>query len=364
MIYSRLYIQFNDLVFDGKDMLTDWDDDSAFKGGSIERSYGHGSYRPFKKNYLFASEKNVTVPLTMHMRKLPCEYRQYYVRFVDEQLVKPGKLWSIKNGELQWAYAAVEDISVAPENTEEKLVYDVSFILPEGIWHKADKQKTFLLPWDICTFMDCMGYKTYQPCTGSGINGDCCEICIEKAIEETEDCSCCCVDEITKDMALCYHLKELTSMYGCERMWQIKYDCERAYRFNEYVGQRLCTEDVCDDSVIAGRFYSETEIPTEGVEIRIEGTMTNPWVTINGNTNIIKGEYDGTLIVKENGDVYYQKDKCCEPELLDPSVWIIPKGNVYGWTVYPQNNRIVVHLNACCSGDRACVTINHDALAF
>lgn len=366
MIYDRRYIQYNDLVFDGYDMISDADGDISFKGSSTEYSFRHGSYRPFKNSYLYVSEREVGMTLTFNMRKLPCEYRNYYLRFAMEQLSKPGKLWSIKNGELYWAYAATENISETFDYRRDVTGVDVSFTIPGGIWYKADKERTFLLPWDVCLFMECKGYKTLQPCSGIADENGCCEICEDKKYEKAiGDCHCCCIDELTPDMALCYH-KDLESFYGCDVRYQVVYDCQHAEKFSkdDHIGQKLCTEDICEDSVIAGQFYSETEIPTEDVDIIIRGKMVNPWIKINGNTNIIKGEYDGTLYIHSNGDVYYQKDECCEPELLDPSVWIVPKPNDYGWTVNPQVNSIVVYLNACCSDTRACVWVDHKAIAM
>lgn len=357
MIYERLYVQFNDLVFDGFEMISDYDEDVSFKGSSTEYSYGHGAYRPFKRNYLFISERSVSMTITLKLEKIPCDERSHYIRFVEEELAKPGKLWCIKNGTLLWAIAVVTDISENFSRSKNKLVYNINFVIPGGIWYKADKQKTFLVPWDICTFMDCKGYKEVDTC-------DCCEDCTN--VTDT-DCSCCCDDQITEDMALCHRdmQEALESFYGCDVRYRIVYDCVKAEQFNhnEFLGQRLCVKDVCEDGIISGRFYSETEIPTEDVTIILTGTMTNPWININGNTNIIKGTYDGTLIIKSNGDVYYKTSECCDGQLLDPTVWSIPSGNDYGWTVNPGYNSIIVHLNVCCNGG-ACVYVQHDAIAM
>lgn len=359
MRYERRYIQFNDLVFDGYDMISDADGDVSFKGTSTEYSYGHGSYRPFKTNYLYMSERNVSMTITLHMKKLPCEFRPFYNRFVIEQLSKPGKLWSIKDNQLLWANAVLDSLSEDYSNRDDTLVYDLNFVIPGGVWHKADKQKTFLVPWDICNFMDCMGYKTIDPCC----HDDGCDSCTDKQIADNKDCSCCCDDELTADMLLCNHA-DLQSWYGCDVQYRVVYDCEHGQKFahNKFTGQRLCVEDVCDSAVISGLLYSETEVPTEDIDIVISGKMKNPWITINDNTNIIKGEYDGNLIVKGNGDVYYQKDECCEPTLLDPSVWIVPAGNEYGWTIYPQNNKVMIYLNECCGA--SCAYISHDAITM
>ena len=365
MIYERRYLQYNNLVFDGYDMISDFNSEASFKGSSTEISYGHGSYRPFKANYLFVRERTVNMTITLKMKKIPCEYREYYVRFAMEELAKPGILWSIRNNELYWAVAVTENVAEVINNRKDIYEIDVSFIIPGGIWHKADKQKTFLLPYDVCLFMECKGYKTLHPCKESA-GGDCCESCAEEKISEKANCFCCCTNDLTPDMALCYHEDELQEFYTCNTPFQLVIDCDAAEKFNhdEYFGQRLCTEDGCESSVIAGQIYSETEIPTEDVTVVLKGKMTNPWITINDNTNIIKGEYDGTLVIKSNGDVYYITGEDCKCEtLLDPTVWVIPSGEEYGWTIYPGTNRVVINLNNCCQGV-ACVWIQHDAIAL
>ena len=213
--------------------------------------------------------------------------------------------------------------------------------------------------------MECMGYETLDPCETKNMTGDCCLDCINSKKQEPihEDCYCCCADELKCEMQLCYHTDELQDFYSCNVRYQVVYDCRKGEQFakDKFTGQKLCIKDICNDSVIAGRFYSETEIPTTDVTIIIDGLMHNPWVTINGNTNIIHGDYEGSLIIKPNGDVYYRtKDGCCET-LLDPFVWIVPSGNTYGWAVNPRDNSITVNLNICCSV-RSCVYIQHQPI--
>lgn len=354
MIYERRYTQFNDLVFDGSDMISDWDGDLSFKGSSTEYSYGHGSYRPFKRNYLFVAERTVSMTITLRMTKLPCDQREFYARFVAEQLAKPGKLWCIKNNTLLWAVAAVESISEDYSRRKDTLTYDVNFVIPGGIWHKADTHRTFLVPWDICTFMDCLDYRSPEEC-------DCCSDCEPVR----DDCSCCC-DQITEDMMLCKNLGVLQSWYGCDVPYKVVYDCEKGeqYKHDRFLGQRICVADICDEAVIAGKIYSDTEIPTEDVTVIIHGKMHNPWVQINDNVNVIEGDFDGTLKIYPSGDVYYsENDDCCDGELLDIASWKIPEGNSYGWTINPGKNTVLVRLNECCTG-ASCVWIQHDSIAI
>lgn len=363
MYHEKRYVQFNNLVFDGYDMISEYDETTSFKITSQPYSYTHGSYVPLKDEYMLVSEGSVTMTVTLHTRKVPCEYREFYVRFAETELSRAGKLWAVKNGEVIWAYAIPRNVHQIRSNQQNRVEYDIEFMLPEGVWHKADKRKTFVLPYDRCSFMECKGYKKLNPCDNDDYCVNCCDDCIEAKVADDWDdrCFCCCVDEITEQMALCYHLKDIQKFYTCETPYQLVYDCLHAEKFSndDYLGQKLCTSSQCEN-IIAGRFYSETDMSTHDMRIIIEGEMHNPSIKINGNTNIIEGDYSGALIIEPSGDVYFQASECCSPELLDPSVWIIPQGNDYGWTIYPQNNSIAVNLNRCCG--MSCVFIQHDAL--
>ena len=139
--------------------------------------------------------------ITLKILKIPCDQREFYIRFVHEELAKPGKLWCIKNGQLLWAVAAVTEISENFSHSQDKLVYNINFVIPGGIWYKADGRKTFLVPYDVCSLMDCKGYRRVDNC-------NCCEHCTDE-LANINDCSCCCTEGITEDMALCHHLAEL-----------------------------------------------------------------------------------------------------------------------------------------------------------
>lgn len=377
MYFEKRYLQFNELVFDGYDMISDYDEPISYKGSSTAISYGHGSYRPYKSDFLYVSERQVSMTITLKLKKIPCEYRKFYVQFVEQELGKPGRLWAIKNNEIIWAMASVT--SIRPVNTSKQfeLVYDVEFVIPGGVWHKADKSKTFVLPYDVCSLMDCKGFEEYDPCaTAKGGSADCCEACNDnKLYEDMRDrCGCCCEDDLKPEMALCYHQDELQGFYSCETPYQLVYSCIAAEKFSteKALGQRLCVNDICDDPVVAGRIYSNTDIPTEEMTITLVGAMKNPWIEINGNLNIIQGEYNGTLTIHSNGDIYYQPcdSECCEPELLSPLLddgetprWVIPSGMDYGWTLYPQLNSVIVRFNECCSScGLDCVYIDHNGI--
>lgn len=362
MKYGKRMVQINHLVIDTYDMLStdDMDYESTFKYQSQEKSFGHGKYTVFKKPYLFADESNISMTMTLGMKKLPCEKRLYYRNFAITELSKPGRIWAVQNNGLVWAYAAASSINEV-SSEEEKLQFNVDFHLWEGVWHKADLQKTFLKPYDPCLFMDCLNYKTLHPCCG--------ESCMEcSEVQNGDKCNQCCeCDALYKDWALCYHLDELQNYYDtCKNAFYIEYSCEKAQEFfgDYYLGQKICNK--CDSEVIAGQVYADTDIPTAG-NIILHGKYLNPIIEINGNVNQIKGDYtdhDITMTITKEGDVYVRdEDDCCDDgDPLSPDHWVIPEGNDYGWEFVPGNNRIIVETGQCCGTN--CIYIQIDGITL
>ena len=354
MIYKRHYVQFNDLVFDGLDMIEEEDTSVSFKVNDHEYTFKHGSYIPFKKDYMLAQAGEVAFTLYLKMKKLPCHVREFYPSFAVTQLSKPGKLWAVQNNTLIWAYAYMSEYVMVSDAKKNELKIDVTFGLPEGVWHKADQMRVFLHPYDKCEFMDCYHYKKIHPC-----HTECCH-----CATPVEDCNCCECWSVTEDMALCYQ-DDLSDFYSkCDVPWHIVYDCQSAERFfggyndKDYFGQKFCS----DCGAMYGLLYSDTEIPTEGVKITIHGAVNDPEITINGNTNIIKGSYDGELTIYPDGSVYYSPECSDCQNLVDVSNWVIPNGMDYGWEVHAGNNSIKIEPNDTCN--LVCAYIEVDALTI
>ena len=359
-MYSKQFLQFNDLVFEGLNLVSSSGMNYSTKTTSEEYTFKHGSYVAHKKDYVLFKEQRVSLTLYFSVKPLPCDMRPFYRSFIIEQITKPGKLWAVQNNRLIWAYAYVT--SIGESDDPSFFVFDVDFALPEGVWHKADYTKTFLLPHNICTYLDCYEYKAIDPCGNKG-SENCCVSCVKTY--DANECSCCDCNLLTKDMSLCYYKDRIGELFNsnCLSDYMIKYDCVKGQEFfgDMYLGERICIKDDCS-SIIAGQFYSDTDIPTQGVTVVLSGTFHNPHVTINDNTNVILGDYDGALIIQPTGDVYFQQNTCCISEALDPSIWVKPDGMNYGWTVYPRNNRIIVNPNTCCSGQ--CVYVQTDAITI
>lgn len=356
MQYKRRYLQFADLVFGGVDVIDEDDYSVSFKTFDTEYGFSHGSYAPIKKKGGLIKSGRVSMTILLRMKKIPCEDRPYYVRFVKSQLTTQGRLWAIQDNRLVWAWAYLTSYSESGRSRKDELEIDVNFDIPEGVWHKADRLKTFIVPFDPCEFMECYDWKEVNPCHPYG---DCCS-----CGEPVGVCDCCSCDKVEQHNALCY-FRDMQDFYECDGgNYKIIYSCVAAEKYftdplnDEHVGQKICS--ACG-GMIAGQFYSETDIPTEGIRITIHGPLHNPYIEINGNGNTILGDFDGFLVINPDGSVYTYKDDCgtCDPLPVD--VWSIPDGMSYGWTVEQGKNMIRIDTGTCCT---VCAWIEEDALTF
>lgn len=371
MIYKRRYVQFNDLVFDSYDMTDESEISTDMSTKIVQNDYTftHGAYSPNKHDYMLFEAATVDLTLYLTMTKLPCDKRPFYRQMAIGELVRPGRLWAVVNNELVWAYAKVSNFSEINSVYRDTIELNVSFLLPEGVWHKADGLKTFLRPYDPCDFMDCYGFGRFDPCRSARVREGSC--CIECGGQKNTyiDCTCCDCTVLSPDWALCLNKDRLQRVFdSCAHGmdFQIEYNCAKAQEFfgDDYLGQRFCAKDSCSD-IIAGSIYADTDIPTASFDIILHGRMKDPEITINDNTNVIEGdysEYDGVMTIKSNGDVYYRHSDCCDDELIPPVNWKVPAGNEYGWTLRPAANKFIVYTNACCG--MICAYVQVDGLTI
>lgn len=348
MDYNTKYIQFNELVFDTSMIINKPDVNYTNKRNLIEKSYGHGSY--FVDKGIYRKPFTITLTIGLFMKKLDCADREFYNELVHTQFHKTGKLWRIHNNTLQWAFAEEDGISEINNGDKDYLEYDVNLVCYEGVWHKADPLKTFIKPYSVCDFMECFDFKTISPC--DELTTDCCTDCFIEEPKTYEECICCYCNEITKEMALCFQSQEVIDdlKNDCLSKHQIVYNCEKSEALFGDTGQKIITKDSCS-SILAGIVNSHTYIDTNGYTLILKGHLKDVSITINDNTNIIKGEYDG-LVLSGNGKAF----SGCGNE-IDISNWDIPQGNEYGFTFINGNNRVIIE-NCVCGFITAYITID------
>lgn len=353
MRYQREYIQFGDLLIDGYDMLQSADLSGGFKSQTREYSFADGDYAVFKRLRQLAAKQTLSMNLKLNVRKLDHDLRDAYRDYVFDALAKPGRLWAVQGNQLVWAWAFADDWSEAYSFEKYTFELSVSFVVYEGVWHKADPYKTYLKPFDICTCLD-EYYVRLEACES------CC-ICLP---EHREDCPACVADceHLTKDNALCANKGELKGFYkDCACEYKILYSCAAASRLfpEKALGDKLCKSEACG-SIIAGQFVSDTVLETDSIIITIVGAALNPYIAINGNAMQIMGEYNGTLTLYPNGDIFYREDACCDGDWVTPDQLVIPEGSTLGFTVHHGKNSIILDTHECCV--LTCVYIDVDSI--
>lgn len=340
----RKYVQFNDLVF--YSYITNSDDVKVdFDIAKSSYTFRNGDYAPLKNRTPRIQSTTVGITMEFDFRQIACDLRDFYRRFIVEQLTKAGKLWAVQGKELLWAYAIPESYSEPTRNLyKNTLEVDVQFYLPQGIWHKADKQRTFILDLDICEFLRCLDYQTLNPCCD-------CANCVTTH-------NCCCCDELTREDALCDRTLDVYSG-NCVPNVMIKYDCAAAERLftnlgNPILGQRICRDPI-EDPIIAGQIYYEGDIPSDKYKIILNGGGEDIRITINGNTNVLKGEFEDQIIVTSGGMLY---NECGDQ--YDVDRYVVPDGEEFGFVFNPGMNSVIIEPNKCC--DMQCAYFQIDVL--
>lgn len=354
---SRKYIQFNNLIIDNYDMITRGDLSYGFKTETVNRSFGHGSYVVFKNNQQYVTEQTLSLSLNLDYRKLRRDQKKFYKDYIRLNIMKPGKLWAIEGEDILWAQAFVQDVGEPYEMYRNTLSIDLTFIIYEGVWHKADKHKIFLEPYDPCNFIDYDCFQEIDDCLG------CCEKCSTNI--QNNECDCCFneCEYLNKENSLCaLKDKAINEFYEtCANGYRIIYNCKTANKLwgKDMLGHRICKEEYCN-AVIAGKFYSGTIVDTGLIEITLTGPWVNPTISINKIRMKTIGEYDGTLTITKSGEVYYQKDECCPPIKLDIEL-LIPLDGQFGWEVHHGVNTVIVEGGCCGMG---CIYIKVDELTI
>ena len=356
MNLSKKYLQFNDLVIDNHEMLSDADLSGGTKTQTQEYGYGHGSYAPFKSKQQFQREQEVSMTLKLGTKKLSCDQKEHYKKLAILNFLSPGKLWAIEGKQLIWAWAFVSEYGEPYEFERDTMSIDLDFVLPEGVWHIADTRKVFLQPYNPCDVLDCVEFKTVDDC-------GCC-ICTPKPKAVCQSCLCEC-EHLNAEYSLCEMKDDALKVLGsrCGDTYKIIYNCEAGARIwseEAMLGTKICKEDVCK-GMVAGNFYSDTLVDSRNVTITIDGVVKNPLLTINDNTMRIMGEYDGKLTITPTGDIFYQKG-CCQPVNVDINNMIIPDGSTFGFLIHHGNNSLILETNNCC--DMTCVYVKVDSLTI
>lgn len=362
MKLQKKLIQYNDLVFDGADMLSNASSSTTFKVNSTSYAYQSGALVTTKSGTSLTEPIEISFVLRLDVRKLRCDMVNKYKEYIKLRLVKNGVLWAVEGDRILYAYAVIESIDETLNSSDKYFIeLQIDLTLYEGVWHIADEKKIFIKPFDICNFLECEDYIQVDTCENTG----CCEACIRKKIQTPLCYQCSCVNGcLTEEDTLCANKDDILPDFWkkCGGNYKIFYDCEaaeRVYGSEAMLGQRICKEDSAN-AIISGRFYSDTLLDTSNITITVTGEFHNPTFTINRRRMQVIGDFNGTLIVTGNYLVYYDPGSNDCPYLLDPD--LVDFRGEYKFIVTHGWNSISVDTGVCCSG--ACAFIKIDSITI
>lgn len=349
---KRKYLQFNDLVFDTYTANADYS--ASFKAGTISYNYANGALPSIRKGTQYTQPQSLSITIQQDTRRFNCDQKTLYKEHVLTQLTKTGRLWAVDGHNLLWAWAFISDYSEVYEETLDRLSIDVVFVIYEGVWHIADRLRTFLFPHDPCQFDTCGQYE-FVP-----------EPCIDYIQTNATPCctSCYCISDDLIE-ALCGASESIyDGLYAtCSPLYRIEYDCGRAERVwgkNLLLGVGQCKASNSAER-IDGRFYSNTILDTTGT-FTFVGTFKDLLFTLNGNSVRIKGTYNGYLTIHSNGEVTYGPTDECPGEPINLNNIEIPNGSTLGLTVVHGWNSFNIETNNCTAS--ACFYYRIDAITI
>ena len=346
-------LQFGDLVFDSEDTFESILYSVSTKTDTTEYGWGHGSYLPIKNEYQFLSEGDLSISAVFDYRLYPREQRRFIKDWIKMNILKVGRIWAISDKHLLWANAYITDYTETYEKFKGTLSIDLDFKIPEGVFHIADAHKTFLIPYNSCDVFDCVDFRDDETTCDK-----CCVSCAAETIQDCEDCLCEC-GEIERSDSLCGMNRDevFHDFLKCGHSMKIVYDCQKAKEIfgDDTLGYKFTKSSYCKKT-IAGRFYSNTIIPTDLVDVVLIGKYQNPTIDINGNKMTLEGDYEGRLHFYSDGSITLQCDGCSDEEEVDISNLQIDGD--FGWTVHHGENRLIVTGVCGCGPDMAYVSVD------
>lgn len=308
--YPRLYLQYNELVFDGFNTVQTASLSGENKLSTTPYPFQRGSYYQgsFHNGEVLSGEQDLSLDITLPFVGLRRLQVLNYNDYIQYQLSRPGKIWAVDTGgKLIWAYAIPKH---PPFNDYEikkgRIVHiQMDFLLPEGYWHVADTNNVFFEPYDMCDFKE-------EVMSGCSHNCNAMQQCTD------EKCEICC--DVTEDM--CYCNTCWNPYHPCQSEYRIVYNCakgEKVHGFHTWGTGFLNNEqhstvgEICTNAI-----YKSPAI------ITLFGKYKDPSITFNDTYIRVKGTYEGLLIFTPNGKVYHTPDIECGLDVKH----LIPVSNI------------------------------------
>lgn len=283
----------------------------------------HGAYYPTLGESGILEPSSFRATISFDFRKIACQEKVRYARFIKRQLLVSGKLWAVQNGvELMWTNAIARDISEAQGDRAIRDIFTVSvtFELPDGYWRLAKPTRTFLCEYCPNRYEDfdpdfCNDAYDYNGVCGSSNN--CLPCVVDMSTPVTE--------QACDWRPLCeyplYNPRKTQSrnpnnpkqfidkiipsrydMFGvqCSNQYYLDYSCQKEkdyFCYDEGWGRKFRIPTTEAGQPYTFSYCSNTDLPTNQVKVRLVGSFTNPKVTINGDSMQFFGNLDNAILV-------------------------------------------------------------------
>lgn len=360
----RRFIQYNDLVFNGTRSINSSPSETiTTKYGSTEYLLRHGSYVTSQDAQLLIKEDRITIDLAIETTNWDLETVKAHVDFIKDQLITRGKLWAIDTGgTLIWANVILESYTPTYEwsyRDDGAILFQVEFNNYSGVWHKADGNTTFLLPYELCSWTSMIANCFH--------NSDCIS-CENTAWTERgfcEDCASQCCDLKDAEPLCALRGKVEESFFSqCDSSYRVIHNCElgRSLLGDERLwGQAFC--DTCVDEIYTTKFYADTVLKSRNITVTLYGMFENPEITINDTKIKLNGKFDkGYLSISSDGKLYEfekQSDLQCDPTEISNTVLDLCDGK--WWTIEKGYNQLIVQ---GIESEYFCAFINYERLTY
>lgn len=294
-VQTRQYLQFGDLVFDGKRTVEAYS--TTFKSNIVSYLGQAGGFDTTCQ----VLPESTTLSLTIEFAfvKMSNLQKQEYSNYIKRNLLGVNRLWAVDTGgQLIWTWAKVitasENID-APYSTKSMAV---EFSLPTGTWYIADLSKVYVEEYERCIFQPELGCGCTSMCLDDPFAG-----CAGRGDECSENCCECSelVSELTDDKLFCNTDTDL--YWDCQAEFKLIYNCQSIDPCNIFRNFGMAiTQNLCN--AITGTFCSNTVLDGD-VIVTLVGAYHNPAVRINDQEISIKGDYQGIIQIMADGKVRY-----------------------------------------------------------
>lgn len=284
-VYPRVFLQFNQLVFEGMDTVLNSSSTGDYKTEFKDYTFENGAYfnQGIDCNHLLTGVQDLNLTIMLPFKRLTGLQVASYHEYIQTNLSRVGKLWAVDTGGvLIWAWAVPNH----PPHSDyiltnsKSLTIPMSFTLPEGFWHRADTENIYLEPYEMSEFATIDFHANYSYMSRGAV--------------EHDTCSCGSLDVRWKYNNTVYNPYE-----RCNNPFRIIEKCEAKRNPSGWEFQEL------DCVGINGTYEARTVYPAP-TQVTLLGRFTNPSVTIQDTNIRLKGSYYGKLEFKK-GEVIYSK---------------------------------------------------------